>query len=97
DMRGSRSFLAAMLGTICVVPAYGEAEQRDRPVLTLGQAVSEALQRNDRMINEHDTVEQANLGVRLAENNFRPKIVPNILGSFGQSDARNQNYRLDVL
>jgi len=35
--------------------------------------------------------------VRLAENNFRPKVVPNIQGSFGQSDARNQNYRLDVL
>jgi outer membrane protein TolC len=87
-----------MLITLSATPRVcGAAEQRDRPVLTLGQAVSEALQRNDRMINEHDTVEQAALGVRLAENNFRPKVVPNIQGSFGQSDARNQNYRLDVL
>jgi outer membrane protein TolC len=41
-------------------------------------------------------VEQAALGVRLAENTFRPKLVPNILGSFGQTDVTNQTYRLDL-
>jgi outer membrane protein len=64
--------------------------------LTLTQAVSEALLKNDRMLNQHDTIEQADLGVRLTRNAFRPKVVPNILGSFGQTNINNQNYRVDV-
>ena len=38
------------------------------------------------MINEQDSIEQASLGVRLARNDFRPKVVPNIQGSFGRTD-----------
>src|SRR5262249_10175591 len=34
--------------------------------------------------------------VHLARNTFQPKIVPNVLGSFGQSDVSNQTYRLDL-
>jgi outer membrane protein len=66
------------------------------PVLTLSQAVNEALVKNERIINQHDTTEQASLGVRLARNTFQPKVVPNILGSFGQTDINSQNYRVDV-
>ena len=66
------------------------------PRLTLAQAVQGALVMNDRMIAQNDTAEQANLGVRLARNNFQPKLVPNVLGSFGQSDVSNQTYRLDL-
>ena len=66
------------------------------PVVTLSQAVNEALVRNERIINQHDTTEQASLGVRLARNAFQPKVVPNILGSFGQTDINSQNYRVDV-
>lgn len=66
-------------------------------VLTLAQAVHEALLRNDRVINERDSLEQATLGVRLARNNFQPKVVPNIQGSFGQTDVSNQTYRVDLL
>jgi outer membrane protein TolC len=64
--------------------------------LTLADAVRNALQRNDRLVDMGDTVEQADLSVRLARNEFRPKITPNILGSFGQSDVRDQTYRIDV-
>jgi outer membrane protein len=66
------------------------------PMLTLDQAVQEALVRNDRILNQHDTSEQATLGVRLARNTFQPKVTPNVLGSFGQTDINSQNYRIDV-
>jgi outer membrane protein TolC len=66
------------------------------PVVTLAQAVNEALVKNERIINQHDTTEQASLGVRLARNAFQPKVIPNILGSFGQTDVNSQNYRVDV-
>jgi outer membrane protein TolC len=66
------------------------------PLLTLGQAVQEALLKNQRMLDQHDTTEQANLGLRLARNAFTPKVVPNVLGSFGQTDVNSQTYRVDV-
>jgi outer membrane protein len=66
------------------------------PILSLPEAVALALIQNDRLINMQDGVEQAQLSLRLARSNFRPKIVPNILGSFGQSDVSNQTYRVDV-
>jgi outer membrane protein len=65
-------------------------------VLTFSQAVKEALLHNDRLVDEADNIEQANLSVELARSAFRPKIVPNIQGSFGQTDVNNQNYRLDL-
>ena len=98
-MTAARVLVAA--GLIAAWPPHAAAGQASRPadgpVLTLAQAVNDALKKNDRLLNEADVVEQANLGVRLAENNFRPKVVPNVLGSFGRRDARNQTYRLDVL
>ena len=66
------------------------------PVLTLSQAVNEALVKNERIINQHDTIEQASLNVRLARSTFHPKVIPNVLGSFGQTDINSQNYRVDV-
>jgi outer membrane protein len=66
------------------------------PLLTLEQAVSEALVKNERMLNQHDNIEQSALGVRLARNVFQPKVVPNVLGSFGRTDINSQTYRVDV-
>src|SRR5438477_8294283 len=66
------------------------------PMLTLQQAVHEALDRNERLLNQRDTTEQTTLGVRLARNTFQPKVTPNVLGSFGQTNVNSQNYRVDV-
>jgi len=66
------------------------------PLLTLEHAVSEALVKNERMLNQHDNIEQSALGVRLARNTFQPKVVPNVLGSFGRTDINSQTYRVDV-
>ena len=88
---GVRIFLAA---TFCVVSPAARAA--DDPPLTLADAVREALQRNERLVNQRDTTEQAVLGLRLARDEFRPKIVPNVLGSFGQTDINSQTYRVDV-
>ena len=79
--------LAAMTVTIAA---------QSPPLLTLTQAVNEALVKNERMLNQHDNVEQSALGVRLARNTFQPKVVPNILGSFGRTDINSQTYRVDV-
>jgi outer membrane protein TolC len=65
-------------------------------VVTLVEAVNEALEKNDRMLNQRDVTQQSALGLRLARNEFQPKVTPNILGSFGQTDVNSQNYRVDV-
>src|SRR5262245_15127850 len=72
------------------------APARASGALSLADAVSEALVYNDRILNQHDSIEQADLGVRLAKNGFRPKVVPNMQGSLGQTDVSNQSYRLDL-
>ena len=64
--------------------------------LTLQQAVAEALVRNDRILDQADLLAQADLDLRLARNEFRPKIVPNVFGSFGQTDVASQHYHVDV-
>lgn len=66
------------------------------PTLSLTDAVNEALVNNERLINQHDAIEQADLGLRLARNAFRPKVTPNIFGSFGRTDVSSQTYRVDV-
>ena len=65
-------------------------------MLTLSQAVDEALAKNDRLLTQHDAVTQSDLGLRLARNEFRPKVTPNMLGSFGQTDISSQTYRVDL-
>src|SRR6266576_732037 len=80
---------------VCVLCGVGVAAQ-STPMLTLEQAVQEALARNDQILNQHDATEQATLGVRLARNTFQPKVTPNVLGSFGQTNVNSQNYRVDV-
>ena len=51
-----------------------------------------ALANNERMLSSREGIEQAQLGLTLAESVFGTRITPNILGSFGQSDVRNQTY-----
>lgn len=64
--------------------------------ITLQTAVEEALARNQRLLDQHDSITQGDLGLRLARNEFRPKVTPNILGSFGQTNVSSQSYRVDV-
>ena len=83
--------------TIVVLLAVARSISAQSPaVLTLADAVDEALVKNDRLIDQRDTTTHAELGLRLARNAFHPKIIPNILGSFGQTDVSSQVYRVDV-
>lgn len=82
---------------ILLARAFVSAQSDGREVVTLGQAVAHALEHNNRMVDDRDSVEQATLGVRLAKDMFDLKVVPNIIGSFGQTNVSNQSYRLDVL
>ena len=58
--------------------------------------MEEALVKNDRLLNQRDAITQSDLGLRLARNEFRPKVTPNMLGSFGQTDISSQTYRIDL-
>jgi len=80
---------------VCVL-CRAAAFAQPAPMLTLQQAVQEALERNERLLDQHDATEQATLGVRLARNVFQPQVTPNVLGSFGQTNINSQNYRVDV-
>src|SRR5262245_34316967 len=87
-----RGLYALLLSTALTL----ELSAQSAPLLTLEQAVSEALVKNERMLDQQDNLEQSALGVRLARNTFQPKIVPNVLGSFGRTDINSQTYRVDV-
>ena len=67
------------------------------PVVTLAQAVDEALAKNDRLITQHDSDRAGRSGRAAgAQSVSRPKVTPNILGSFGQTDVSSQTYRVDL-
>src|SRR5262245_37954233 len=93
-MRLATVLILATLATPAAARAQ-ETEPAAPPLLSLPQAVQRALEQNDRLLSTRDSVEQADLTVRLARSAFRPKVVPNVLGSIGQTDISNQTYRLD--
>ena len=66
--------------------------QQPAPLLSLAEAVRLALANNERVLSSRESIDQARLSVNLAESAFGTKITPNVLGSFGQSDVRNQTY-----
>jgi outer membrane protein TolC len=79
----------------CLWPSASALAQSP-PALSLADAVGEALVRNERIVNQSDAIAQADLGLRLARNTFRPKVTPNIFGSLGRDDISSQTYRVDV-
>lgn len=62
------------------------------PLLSFPDAVARALDHNLAIVEMRDNLEQSRLSANLAQSAFRPKVVPNILGSFGQSNLTNQAY-----
>ncbi len=91
-----RSIACAAIATSVVAIVALDAAAQNAPVISVAQAVSAALVQNDRLVNQRDTIAQSDLAVRLARNVFQPKITPNVLGSFGQTDVNSQTYRLDL-
>ncbi len=77
-----------------IVPMLASAQAPPR--LTLTDALKEALSKNERIVNQGDVIAQADLGLRLARNTFKPKVTPNMFGSFGRTDVSSQTYRVDV-
>ncbi len=77
-----------------IVPMLASAQSPPR--LTLTDALKEALAKNERVVNQGDVIAQANLGLRLARNTFKPKVTPNMFGSFGRTDVSSQTYRVEV-
>ena len=89
-------------GVVFAVTALGLAAPvfvRAQPalqVLSLEEAVRLALANNERMLSSRESIAQSRLGVSLAESAFGTRVTPNLLGSFGQSDVRNQTYGVGV-
>ena len=89
-----RTAAALSCAGLLSVAAVDLRAQDPAPLLTLREAVLAALANNDRMSSSRETIEQARLGRTVAESAFGTRITPNVLGSFGQSDVRNQTYGL---
>ena len=87
----SRYFVVCLALMVCAPPLAAQTQ-----CSRLTRAVTDALAKNNRLVDERDTITQADLGVRLARNAFQPKIVPNVLGSFGQTNVSSQTYRVDL-
>jgi len=88
--------LRAAAWTACGLLLAGSASAQAPKAVSLADAVTEALSKNERLVNQADTIAQADLSLRLARNTFRPKVTPNIFGSFGRTDVSSQTYRVDV-
>jgi outer membrane protein TolC len=93
---------SALLVLICVL-AGGTSEARQstsippQPTrLSLSAAVAEALDHAPAIRNARSNIEQANLSVRLASSAFDFKVLPSMLGSFGQSTLSNQTYGVNL-
>jgi outer membrane protein TolC len=91
-----RRTLRAARWAACALAVSAPALAQSPPALSLTAAVNEALAKNERVINQADVIAQADLGLRLARNTFKPKITPNIFGSLGRDDISSQTYRVDV-
>ena len=85
--------MVATAAAVFGLPIAAAAQGR---VLSLTDAVNEALEKNERLVNQTDAIAQADLGLRLARNAFRPKVTPNVFGSLGRTDISSQTYRVDV-
>ena len=87
--------VAALLLTFTLPYALmtvGLRAQQYAPLLSLAEAVHLALANNERVLSSRQGIDQARLAVDVAESAFGTKLTPNVLGSFGQSDVRNQTY-----
>ena len=91
-LRAFRISAVVICGLAVTIPAAAQAP----PQLSLADAVNEALVKNERVVNQADAIAQADLGLRLARNTFKPKVTPNIFGSLGRDDISSQTYRVDV-
>lgn len=91
--RGQRPAVRVLVVAALLLLAAADARAQDAaPLLTLGEAVRAALASNDRVVTSRESVEQARLGRTVAASAFATRITPNLLGSLGQSDVRNQTY-----
>jgi outer membrane protein TolC len=98
-MRVRHRLLTGAVSALALIVSGGARDleaQAGPKVLTLREAIGQALVRGERMLEQRDSVEQSQLAVLASRNEFRPKVVPAIQGSFGQTDVNDQTYRLDV-
>ena len=87
-----RFSVPAHVAALLILTAPGVPAQETAPLLTLGEAVLTALADNERMLASRESIQQARLARTLAASTFGTRVTPNLLGSFGQSDVRNQTY-----
>lgn len=97
DSRWQNGVIAALTCLLLQVQlGAAEAQMTMPPVLTLSEAVGQALVANERSLAARDAVAQAQSGLAVARSTFLPQVVPNVFGSFGQSDVSNQTYGISL-
>ena len=82
---------------LAVLRPQAVSAQAGPPILTLADAVAEALLKNERILRQQDGLERADLGLRAARSAFTPKILPNVQGSLSKSLLNDQTYRVDIV
>jgi outer membrane protein TolC len=87
--------IAVVVVLLAASPFRVSAQSGSAP-LTLSSAVAEALRKNDQILDQNDSEERSTLALRFARNAFLPKVTPNIVGSFGQTNIADQQYQVDV-
>ena len=87
-----RSLPALIVLQLLIVGAVDLFARDDAPMLTLRDAVLAALANNERVLTSREGIEAARLDRTVATSAFGTRVTPNVLGSFGQSDVRNQTY-----
>ena len=91
-----KGWLVLVLAAVALQSGAASWAQGQLPLLTLRQAVLVALAENERVVASLEDMERARLGRILAGSVFATRVTPNLLGSFGQSDVRNQTYGVGV-
>ena len=93
-----RNGVIAALTFLFVHGPHGSAggQVRVPSVLTLSEAVGQALLENQRTLGARDAVSQAQSGLAVARSTFLPQVVPHLFRIFGQSDVINQTYGISL-
>ncbi len=90
------------LSTLCVVTnplasaAQSSVESSSPARVTLREAVASALDRGAAVADARSAMDQAALSLRLARSAFDVKVLPGLVGAFGQTSLSNQTYGVNV-
>ena len=97
--RAPKTAAIALAGVLVTMPAMSgqnKPAEAGGVLLSLHEAVLEALARNPELLNTRVATDQAALALRVAQSAWSTQILPTMSGAFGRTTLSNQAYGLDV-